>query len=315
MSSVINDWGVPIARFEDDSVMYRVVAPICATPLRGSSLLKGVHKLEEWKPNSDIALFLMMKNGVPELSFQLQIWTTPDDTHVASIKSGFMHNPTQGLELYGRIMWTLVELLGVDIFKPIELSRGACEELFLPIQATPDQMKEAVKANNWIKQRQVEEPNCLRQSQRQAMDDTNHPSFFFALLAATGLIYNFSYSEGVDGLEWRLYLGGPSVLMMSATYKDDGTFAWVVAPWDWSYEISSAPTPLEALMKGNLLMADKDVDKWLDQILPAAQFLIPAEDLEPYALLSAPCPLAWPVGQLIEWARSVEILQATGLWK
>ena len=268
------------------------------------------------------ALFLLMEDGYPALSFRLDILTVVSATHVRSIQSPFMRNPFQGPELYGQILWTLTELLGIEVFDPRELSPTPQSELFLPIRAGAKQMTQAVDANNWIAQLQIDEPDYLKAPEdiEEALaTDSSAPSRFFASLKDARLISNYEPWENEYGeehsQEWRLYLGGPHILAMSAVREDDGTFTWSVAPWDWSFVFAEAPTPLEALMKAKLLIAAEDEDAWFDQILPKVEWLIKAEDLEPYALLDTPSPLAWPVDKLIPWAREMGLLETTGLWK
>ena len=194
MKPPINDWGVPIVRFETRSlpgeaesggaVLYRVVAPVSGTPLREPPMVADLHGLRTWRPMAT-ALFLLMEDGYPALSFRLDILTVVSATHVRSIQSPFMRNPFQGPELYGQILWTLTELLGIDVFDPRELSPTPQSELFLPIRAGAKQMTQAVDANNWIAQLQIDEPDYLKAPEdiEEALaTDSSAPSRFFASL-------------------------------------------------------------------------------------------------------------------------------------
>jgi hypothetical protein len=325
------EWGIPIAVFPDGEILHRVIDPN-KTPIVGVHVLEQVHgwprdlrtgrftlepdhaRLQETPASFDLFL-LTNAEGQVGLSFLLKVYEAGPDIHIAELRTPFSLDPRR-TKLREKVLWVVSDLLGADPLNPRELSVTPQADLFIPVATSPRTLSDAKThdditvawQNDYLRRFNMGDQVTKKPGMDSLIEAVE--SLFGVLQRRNVIQFAERYDDDVeeDGrLEWRLYFGGPRILSLSMTFEDDaelldddgnvkqrGWIYWDLATSDLhAYLANEKPSPLAALIDGQMLIPDTTAESVLDAIIPDAELVIPPNRLESYILLGHPTRLAW----------------------
>lgn len=299
-------WGVPVARFADGQVLYRVFNRV-ASPIGLTDVLWRIHSWDSG-PRT-VPRFLLMKGHEPSLSFGVHLYDSV--LGVREIRTPFSLDPSREDNLNEKVWWTLVELFGIDIFDPRQFSYTLRSQIHAPKVVDEQVMSDLIFRNDII----VAYQNRIKR--QSDIDGTINLTPIVNKMDALVELLGVSSHERWGGPgdesvmhEWIVFLGGAHQIQLSVEVDlEEVSFDWEVRDRDGTATLSSKQSsPLDALLKARMIVEESHEEEFLDQRVPEAELLVPPELLEPFELVDEPSPLTWPDKKLEQWAHQVGLV-------